>query len=157
MTRGYVGALLSALILLTNAGCTEERSCTRIGCAASRLMLDTEGWAVGQYEIEVRYTLSGDIAFECTFDVGEQATDAGPIQSTCRQTAGDTRTVELYPPSGMEPTLDVYDSPDEVRLILRSAGETLFDDTIALEHETSYPNGRDCAACRSANMTLSLL
>jgi len=51
----------------------------------------------------------------------------------------------------------VYDSPDEVQLVLRRDDEMLFDDTIELEHTTSYPNGRDCSACRSANMTLSLL
>ena len=159
MTRTRPVALTALVALaLALAGCEEERACTLIGCAPSSLTLDTAGWEPGEYEIEVRYTAGGEIAFECTLELGQQVVaDAGPIQSTCRQTAGDTRALELYPTTNTAPRLEVYDSPDEVRLVLRSDGETLFDDTIALEHEVSYPNGPHCGGCRSAEMTLTLL
>lgn len=149
----------AAFLALLAAGCDGSTDCTAIGCASSRLTLDTEGWTPGEYEIEVRYTRGGDFTFECSFTVGEHAgADAGPIQSTCRQTSGDdVRAVYLYPTPGTEPVLEVYDSPDEVELVLRRGDEQLFDDTIELEHTTSHPNGPDCGTCRSASMTLSLL
>jgi hypothetical protein len=160
--------LLSALAfvcsLLAATGCEESDACTAAGCGPSRLKLDTEGWAPGEYEIELRYTLGGDQAFVCTLSVDDpQASehagdDAGPsgYESTCRQTKGTSRSVQLYPSAHMGPAIEVFDAPDEVQLVLRTGDQTLFDDTITLEHETSYPNGPDCGACRSASMTLTL-
>jgi len=160
-STSWLGALAAALLLMAS-GCSEPRSCTRIGCGGSRLTLDTDGWMPGEYEIELRYTLGGDHAFVCTFSVEDPQNaggDAGadPIQSTCTQTVGTGRAVHLYPIPGMEPALAVHDTPDEVRFVLRSGGQMLFDDTIKLEYVESSPNGPGCGACRSGSMTLSLL
>lgn len=160
-----LGLLAAPFVVLAATACEETHACTAAGCGPSRLTIATEGWVPGEYQIEVRYTLGGEQAFECTFavadseDPGQRGDDAGAedgIQSTCEQVVGTGRAVRLYPVPGMEPVIEVYDAPDAVQLVLRNGDRELFDDTIALDHVASYPNGPDCGACRSATMTVTL-
>jgi hypothetical protein len=132
-------------------------------CAASELTLDTQGLSPGEYQVEVRYSLGGDQAFACTFQVPDadsaanaDAAAASSI-STCTQTVDEPRAVELYGSAEPNPTISIYDSPNQVRLAVRNADGTVLDDTITLEHVASYPNGPDCGSpCRTATMTIAL-
>lgn len=163
-SRALALLTLVAVVLLAAVSACDNHLCTAIGCGPSELTLDTEGLPADEYEVEVRYSLGGEQAFVCTFRVGDADTaangddDAGPsgFTSTCRQTVGEGRAVDLYP-SELNPTIFVYDSPDEVQLVVRNDAGTVFNDTITLEHVESNPNGPDCGSpCRTATMTIAL-
>jgi hypothetical protein len=132
------------------------------GCRASDYQL-VHAWSAGDYEVEVSYALEGDIAFVCTLSLADADLDddgggSGNQQGSCTQTQGDGSAVLLNVLNGGTTVLlSLYDAPEAFDLVLRRDGETLFEDTVTPDYETSHLAGRsECGACRQADMSIEL-
>lgn len=151
-------APITLLSLLAMSACEETQICTNIGCRANDYQLVRE-WSPGEYEVDVSYTLGGDVAFACTLHIEEgEDDDAGAFdnrEGACTQTEGDPRAVALNVLNGAV-TLSIYDAPESFQLDVSRQGESLARDTVTPQYEVSYPNGPKCGECRSATMAIAL-
>jgi hypothetical protein len=169
MTRSFGLALVGASsVLLTASACDETTSCTLIGCGPSNFTLVREDWPAGDYELEVSFTAGEEVAYLCDFriagnpndllenDLLEDDAGADAPGGQCRQTKGAQRSlVNVFVYDGVR--LEMYDSPASLQLELRSAAETIFEDTITPQYITSYPNGSDCGpACQMTDTDIEL-
>jgi hypothetical protein len=160
MKQGHLATVVGSLcaLMLGASACTEERSCTLIGCQNGSFQLLEGDWAPGDYELEVSYSKLGDQSFVCPFQIAADGdADAGtsPYQSTCMQTKGTDRALTFYLGPNV-PTLHVNDDADTFQLTIRRDDQVVFDDTIAPEYQVTHPNGPDCGSCRSAQTSIDI-
>lgn len=143
-------------------GCDDTNVCTLRGCSENQLRLAKDTWVPGEYELEVAYSLAGDVSFRCTFETNDAAdrdagADAGetPAEPSCVQLTGTQRSLRMSVESEA-PFLHMWDSPESLQLTLRSADETLFEDTISPEYTESFPNGPGCGSCFTVSTSIEI-
>lgn len=96
-------------------------------------------------------TLSSDAGAP---DAGALAPFTRPENLVCTAaTAGDSPVIGRI---GRTIHLTFDDTPVDVHVSVREAGETIFDQTLDLSYETTYPTGPSCGAALGASRRIDL-
>lgn len=157
-------ALASLAVLLVSCSEVEPQRCTAIGCGFPiTLELEAADWLPGEYVVAI--TASGS-TFECRFERG--ADGAGGQAGSANQPSGIVQHCDLVSGDATETweepemygdwnvTIDLKRESKQLSVSVHRDGTLLLEEELIPSYHTSYPNGPNCGACRSAREALTL-